>query len=1772
MTHVHYKFSSKLSYDTAVFDGPHITLRDLKKQIMCRERLRSGDCDLQITNAQSKQEYTDDEGLIPKGCSVIVRRIPISGGKSSSGSKTHNIDRSVTQLQHAYEVVKAMDAQTSSSTLHFFSKMTNLADADVSEEDKIKVLQNQSAYDSMNYSKKFGTVLPANYTCYRCGNTGHHIRNCPTSGQDKNFEAPLRIKKSSGIPRSFMVEVDDPSVKGAMLTNCGRYAIPAIDAEAYAIGKKEKPPFFPEEKPKSEVVEDPVPDELLCLICHDLLSDAVVIPCCGNSYCDDCIRTTLLDSEEHVCPTCSQSDVSPDTLIANKFLRQAVNNFKKERGFSKNPSIICGTSQNPTPTPSPVPTPPPPPVQSQPQLPQQPTCSQQDSPLHSPEVEDTPPLSGNPPAATGPTSPCNKLPTSLQTEQSCLETPDKEAEGETQDDSAAAAAAAPPSVLVSDKDPAAPSQLKTLVEHTAVAELPQTVSVEQQQSPLGPAAPPPCWGRSFPSSGCPTGGWSESQQPTSSPSSAYTATPPPPLFPSPLFHTFLSAHQSHSSYPPGYPPPTTPIWTLPCPQGAPLPSLCSTTSSIPALVPKEWYRHQREKERSPHRGSTHSHSSSRSHSKSSKSKTSRSYSSSKSRSRSRSRSQGRSRPRSPYSRHRDLHTRSNPSYSYGYRRSPTPSSSSSPHVGHNPRSKSPSEHRKNRQHSRHHTKKSASSSYGSARRGERSGWEAGGSGASSTSSHYAHDSNRRSGLELETERYLQWKKEYKEWCEKYFSSYVGPFHQLPLPFINLPPPPQWEGSKYHSHANLDPRYRNTARTHGRSPPSQSSSDSRSPPSHSSSDSHSTASQSSSDSRSPPSHTSNNIRSPPSQSSSDSRSTPSEDRAELKACQQQKVDHLPITFTKGSKEMELQDISKDDKQVIIRDVEGLSPIKYKQRKTQKHNGGREEESSSPAAADSTDDNRKDERGHDTGPHACKDGPLVKDEATFQSTLKPDKSLDKGFVRSRGKGDLEEKKERRKGKDSDSRQDVERRHKIKSSKGADRVDSDRYRNPGGRKAPDLSSEKNRKRKGESPEKKEACKDESPNLFDKRKQNIEQKKESKPWPLREKDIWEGRITVKPQKKISININLDGKRKEEKTEKQESIIGQSEDEMQKTGDVENKLNRGDTEVEVNEKKEPSREKEEKIKPDEGEPRQLWEKDTIRNDKRGMWVTIAGEEENVREKKDEDIDLWHCAPRGAKEEKEGTNQMEERDERRSMTGKEEKEERVRKESRWQEEMEEFVQNSEKERTEGEGRCEENRANLPEAPMEGVKMRKEEGGELKFKSQRSSNDSHHDRPNSNMMDEDSCGDCQEKLTMVKTLEEFIQDRAVEMEDQLALIQVPGSKWKKEESGEEVENEVTPTDRETEGQNEQKRQRSVDTKKDRDREKGKDEEQERSLDRSLAPSAGKDTSDGTWCADRERERGMEMEQGRERERGRDRQKETKRSKERTREEERGRDRGRERGHSSSASVQQKNLPSSSHFSQHSMSQDMEKRERQQGGDHKKSSASSHPGGKHSCSGSRERRAAEMPDKHAHKTQRDTSLDPKRKDKNYQSHRDSSGSRHQDRPAGTHHSSEFPSVLFPSKSSSPKPSQPRMSIPGLKLKQDRSRNEIKDEKEWTRNKMEREAEAERGTLWSYEDDKLSAGIKWEELEEGERPSSSSSASQDGSKDDRRKRKKKRKEQKMETSQAGPEPLEDWEHKKKLRRSKDGREEEGGGEGDDRETTSGERMTTTTSAAQLYRHGGK
>lgn len=79
MSSVHYKFKSSIDYDTVTFDGLHISLGDLKKAIMEQKKIGRVEFDLQVTNAQSSEEYKGEGDLIPKNASVQVRRVPLGG-------------------------------------------------------------------------------------------------------------------------------------------------------------------------------------------------------------------------------------------------------------------------------------------------------------------------------------------------------------------------------------------------------------------------------------------------------------------------------------------------------------------------------------------------------------------------------------------------------------------------------------------------------------------------------------------------------------------------------------------------------------------------------------------------------------------------------------------------------------------------------------------------------------------------------------------------------------------------------------------------------------------------------------------------------------------------------------------------------------------------------------------------------------------------------------------------------------------------------------------------------------------------------------------------------------------------------------------------------------------------------------------------------------------------------------------------------------------------------------------------------------------------------------------------------------------------------------------------------------------------------------------------------------------------------------------------------------------------------------------------------------
>jgi len=74
---VYYKFKSARDFDSILIDGHFISVASLKERIFESKHLGRGtDFDLMVSNAQSNEEYVEENTLIPKNSSVLIRRVP----------------------------------------------------------------------------------------------------------------------------------------------------------------------------------------------------------------------------------------------------------------------------------------------------------------------------------------------------------------------------------------------------------------------------------------------------------------------------------------------------------------------------------------------------------------------------------------------------------------------------------------------------------------------------------------------------------------------------------------------------------------------------------------------------------------------------------------------------------------------------------------------------------------------------------------------------------------------------------------------------------------------------------------------------------------------------------------------------------------------------------------------------------------------------------------------------------------------------------------------------------------------------------------------------------------------------------------------------------------------------------------------------------------------------------------------------------------------------------------------------------------------------------------------------------------------------------------------------------------------------------------------------------------------------------------------------------------------------------------------------------------
>ncbi|KAG2204358.1 hypothetical protein INT47_009400 [Mucor saturninus] len=183
-------------------------------------------------------------------------------------------------------------------------------------------------------------VPPATYVCYRCGQKGHYINQCPTNG-DKDYDKHPRIKRTTGIPRSFLKVIEEPkdAVKagtgGLMVTPKGDIVVAQADSSSWDKHVAKAATTIGLGVGSAGDLMDwydsiPVPDYLQCAVCKGLLREATITPCCGTSFCDECIRVHLMD-HDFACFECQKTiPHGLDGIIPNIDVRECVENYVRK--------------------------------------------------------------------------------------------------------------------------------------------------------------------------------------------------------------------------------------------------------------------------------------------------------------------------------------------------------------------------------------------------------------------------------------------------------------------------------------------------------------------------------------------------------------------------------------------------------------------------------------------------------------------------------------------------------------------------------------------------------------------------------------------------------------------------------------------------------------------------------------------------------------------------------------------------------------------------------------------------------------------------------------------------------------------------------------------------------------------------------------------------------------------------------------------------------------------------------------------------------------------------------------------------------------------------------------------------------------------------------------------------------------------------------------------------------------------------------------------------
>ncbi|EGR50849.1 uncharacterized protein TRIREDRAFT_2869 [Trichoderma reesei QM6a] len=357
---VFFKFKSQKEPTRVEFDGTGISVFELKREIINKSGLGDGtDFDLFIYTDDNSEEYDDDTTIVPRSTTVIARRQPAI--KPGAGRAARYVSGKMpVAAKNAGRKEQSSKVSASKPSTNAFSQMNDA----MTEEDRMAAMfaaqteQWSAQQEELSHQApvpfKPGSKRPANvpdhdppngYICYRCGNKGHWIQLCPTN-DDPDFDNRPRVKRTTGIPRSFLQKVDKSVIlaqsegddtkrpSGIMVNAEGDFVIAEPDKASWEqFQAKAKSSSA---AAKSSQAEDKEVQErgLECSIDKKMFIEPMKTPCCQKTFCNDCITNALIESD-FVCPACQTEGVLIDDLQPDEEASKKIQEYLKEKEAAK---------------------------------------------------------------------------------------------------------------------------------------------------------------------------------------------------------------------------------------------------------------------------------------------------------------------------------------------------------------------------------------------------------------------------------------------------------------------------------------------------------------------------------------------------------------------------------------------------------------------------------------------------------------------------------------------------------------------------------------------------------------------------------------------------------------------------------------------------------------------------------------------------------------------------------------------------------------------------------------------------------------------------------------------------------------------------------------------------------------------------------------------------------------------------------------------------------------------------------------------------------------------------------------------------------------------------------------------------------------------------------------------------------------------------------------------------------------------------------------------